>query len=50
VRNASVSVDEISEFEMALPEDPDYQRADLSDDKQEELKTAESNPAAPPRS
>lgn len=46
VRNASISIDEISEFEMALPKDRDFQRADLSDDKQEELKSAESNPAA----
>jgi acetolactate decarboxylase len=46
VRNASISIDEISEFEMALPRDQDFLRADLSDDKQEELKAAESNPAA----
>ncbi|MDM7913017.1 MAG: acetolactate decarboxylase, partial [Methanotrichaceae archaeon] len=50
VRNASVSLDEIFEFEMALPKDQDFQGADLSDDKQEELKTAESNPAAPAES
>lgn len=50
VRNASISLDEISEFEMALPKDQDFHRADLSDDKQEELKTAESNPTAPLRS
>jgi len=43
VRNASVSIDEISEFEMALPKDQDFQRADLSDDKKEELKKAESD-------
>jgi acetolactate decarboxylase len=46
VRNAGISIDEISEFEMALPRDQDFLRADLSDDKQEELKAAESNPAA----
>jgi acetolactate decarboxylase len=50
VRNASISIDEISEFEMALPKDQDFLRADLSDDKQEELKEAESNPAASLRS
>ncbi len=47
VKNASVSVDEISEFEMALPGDQDFYGAELSDEKQEELKKAESNPAAP---
>ncbi len=43
VKNASISIDEISGLEMALPEDQDFNMADLSDDKREELETAESD-------
>ncbi len=48
-KNAIVRIDEISDFEMVLPEDKEFYGADLSGEKQEELKVAESNPARNPK-
>ena len=42
--NASIRVDELSEFEMVLPNIEEFYRADLSGNQQETVKTVESNP------
>jgi acetolactate decarboxylase len=42
--NASVRVDELSEFEMVLPNIEEFYRADLSGNQQETVKKVESNP------
>lgn len=48
-KNATVRIDEISDFEMVLPEDKEFYSADLTGEKQEELKAAESNPNRNPK-
>ncbi len=45
LENATVKIDEISDFEMVLPGDRAFYSANLSVEKQEELKKAERNPA-----
>lgn len=49
VENATVKIDDKSDFEMVLPEDKEFYGADLSGEKQEELKKAESNPTQKPK-
>lgn len=44
LENASVKVDELSEFEMVLPNTEEFYKADLSDNQQAAVKTVESNP------
>ena len=44
LENASVEVDSLSEFEMALPENEEFYQADLAKDQQAVLAKVESNP------
>lgn len=44
LRNASIKVDDLSEFEMILPNIEEFYKADLSGNQQETVKNVESNP------
>ncbi len=44
LENASVRVDSLSEFQMALPDNEEFYQADLTEDQQEALTKVESNP------
>jgi len=44
LENASVKVDSLSEFKMALPENEEFYQADLAEDQQAALAKVESNP------
>jgi alpha-acetolactate decarboxylase len=42
--NASIKVDDLSEFEMVLPNNEEFYNVDLSGNQQATVKTVESNP------
>jgi acetolactate decarboxylase len=44
LENASVLVDGLSEFEMALPDNEEFYQADLTEDQKAALTKVESNP------
>jgi acetolactate decarboxylase len=44
LRNASIKVDNLNEFEMVLPNNEEFNKADLSGDQQASLTKVESNP------
>lgn len=44
LKNASIKVDSLSEFEMELPESEEFYQADLTEDQQAALAKVESNP------